>query len=60
MNPIEKFIAHDIEQFERETGIPYRTMFKEQKGEDASFLSHVIMPADFHMKPWPGFPAGIE
>lgn len=46
MNPIEELIAPDIEQFERDTGIPYRTAFLQN---DDGSLNHVVMLADFRM-----------
>jgi len=44
---LQDTIQPDIDRFEAETGIKFRTAHRQSKGR----LHHVVMPADLHLPP---------
>jgi len=42
---LQQLIQPDIDRFEAETGIKYRTAFRQRKGK----LHHTVMPADLRI-----------
>lgn len=46
---LQEYIERDAKQFEEETGIPFRTAFKQRRG----LVSHVVVPADLRTEHLP-------